>query len=113
MEDASLRTYIPSTKNVTISQMAQAEEHLNNQLDRIDIMFNQMRDLKSGYIAKQDEIIAWRIQLDEKIMIARNAITVWAQSHRNLGAGIPVPPMIDVAGMASGLAGSAAKTIIP
>jgi hypothetical protein len=35
------------------------------------------------------------------------------QSHRNLGFGIPVLPMIDVAGFAFGLVGSAAKTVIP
>jgi hypothetical protein len=39
-------------------------------------------------------------------------MTVWAQSHRNLGAGIPVPPLIDVAGFATGLVGSATKTVI-
>ena len=55
----------------------------------------------------------WRIQLEEKIIIARNSTTIWAQSHRNLGAGIPVPPLIDVAGFASGLVGTATKTILP
>jgi hypothetical protein len=43
---------------------------------------------KAEYVAKQDELIVWRTQVDEKIMIARTAITVWAQSHRNLGAAI-------------------------
>jgi hypothetical protein len=33
------------------------------------------------------------------------------QLARYLGAGIPVPPLIDVGGMASGLAGNALKTV--
>ena len=36
-----------------------------------------------------------------------------AHSHRNLSAGIPVPLLIDVKGMTGGLAGSAAKTLMP
>ena len=77
------------------------------------MMSHQLDEIKSEYIAKQDELIAWRTQVDEKIRIARTAITIWAQSHRNLGAGIPVPPLIDVAGFATGLVGSAAKTVLP
>lgn len=34
-------------------------------------------------------------------------------NHENLGQGIPVPPLIDVAGMASNLARNAAKVVIP
>jgi hypothetical protein len=77
------------------------------------MMMDQMDEIKAEYIAKQNELIAWRTQVDEKIRIARTAITIWAQSHRNLGAGIPVPPLIDVAGIAGGLVGTAAKTVIP
>jgi len=60
-----------------------------------------------------DELEDWCINVDEKIRVARNAITVWAQSHRNLGAGIPVPPLIDVAGFTSGLVGTAASKVVP
>ena len=67
----------------------------------------------ADYYAKQDEMVAWRFSVDEKIRIARNVISVWAQSHRNLGDGIPVPPLIDVAGIASGLAGTAASVVLP
>ena len=112
-EDAELSQIIPSVSNVTPEQLTVADTYLFNQLRQIDIMMHQMDEAKAEYIAKQDELITWRTQVDEKIMIARTAITIWAQSHRNLGSGIPVPPLIDVAGFASGLVGSAAKTVIP
>jgi hypothetical protein len=106
-ENASLTDYLPSTENASPAQLAAAESHLLDQLHQIDIMLDHLDDAKAEYIAKQDELIAWRIQVDEKIMIAR------AQSHRNLGAGIPVPPLFDVGGFATDLIGGAAKTVIP
>jgi uncharacterized protein YydD (DUF2326 family) len=112
-ENASLTDYLPSTENVSPAQLASAETHLLKQLHQIDDMLNQLDDAKAEYVAKQDELIAWRIQVDQKIMIARTAMTIWAQSHRNLGAGIPVPPLFDVGGFATGLIGTAANTVIP
>jgi len=112
-EDPSIEHFIPSLENVSQTQMAAADNYLIDQLNKIDVLIHQLDDVKVEYIAKQDELISWRTQVDEKIRIARTAITVWAQSHRNLGVGIPVPPMIDVAGFASGLVGSATKTVIP
>jgi hypothetical protein len=109
--DASLRKLIPSGEAGSLSQMTAAEKHLVQQLNEIDTMLHQLDGIKTEYIAKKDEIIRWRTQVDEKIRIARTAMVVWAQSHRNLGAGIPVPPLIDVGGMASGLAGNALKTV--
>lgn len=112
-ENASLTDYLPSTENASPAQLAAAETYLLEQLHEIDVVLNQLNDIKTEYIAKQDELIAWRIQVDEKIMIARTVMTIWAQSHRNLGAGIPVPPLFDVGGFATDLIGGAAKTVIP
>ena len=112
-EDASLRKFIPASGSATAAQLATVEVHLSGRLNQIDAMFRQLEDDKQEYQAKQNELTAWRIQVDEKIRIARTAMTVWAQSHRNLGAGIPVPPMIDVAGFTTGLVGGAAGKIVP
>jgi len=112
-EDASLSTFITSAGKSAPAQLTAAEIYLLDQLSHIDAMLDQLEETKVEYHAKQDELTAWRIQLEEKIMIARNAMTIWAQSHHNLGAGIPVPPLIDMAGFASGLVSSAAKTVIP
>jgi len=112
-EDASVRYFIPSIEAVSLSQMTAAEKHLVEQLNEIDTMLHQLDGIKNEYIAKKDELNQWRTQVDEKIRIARTSMIIWAQSHRNLGAGIPVPPLIDVGGVASGLVGNAAKTVIP
>ena len=112
-EDASMRSFFAKGKNSTIADMAGAEDHLIAQLDRINTMLGQLDNDVALYRAKKDEMTAWRIQVDEKISIARNALTIWGQSHRNLGNGIPVPPLIDVSGFASGLMGKAANTVIP
>jgi hypothetical protein len=112
-ENNSLREYIPSVDNVTPGQLMAAESQLQAQLHHINLMFTQLNEIKMAYIAKRNELIAWRAQVDEKIMVARTAMTIWAQSHRNLGAGIPVPPLFDVAGFATGLVGTAAGSVVP
>jgi hypothetical protein len=110
--NAAMKSFIPSTMNASTVQLDKAESYLIAQLQQIDVLVHQLDDVKAEYIAKQDELIAWGAQVDEKIRIARTAITVWGQSHRNLGAGIPVPPLIDVAGIAGGLVGTATRTVI-
>jgi hypothetical protein len=112
-ENVSLTDYIPSAENASPPQLAAAESYLLEQLHQINIMFSQLDEIKMSYIAKQEELIVWRAQVDEKIMIARTAMTIWAQSHRNLGDGIPVPPLFDVTGFATGLLGTATHTVIP
>lgn len=112
-ENVSLRHYFPSADQPSPAQLAAADSYLLEQLKQVDMLLHQLDETKIEYIAKQDELIAWRTQVDEKIRIARTAITIWAQSHRNLGAGIPVPPLIDVAGFATGLVGTATKTVLP
>jgi hypothetical protein len=112
--DLSLHKFFPANKKeVTIAQLTAAEDYLLDRLNRIDHMITQMDDDIAEYHAKQDEKEDWRISVDDKIKMARNAMTVWAQSHRNLGAGIPVPPLIDVAGIASGLMGTATGAVLP
>ena len=112
-ENSSLSQFFPSADKATPAQLASAENYLLGQLNQVDILLHQLDDAKGEYLAKQDELTTWRITLEEKILIARNSMTVWAQSHRNLGAGIPVPPLIDVTGFASGLLGKAANVIVP
>jgi len=112
-KDKSLVQFFPSSQNASIVQYEKANKYLLERLRHIDEVIKQMDYDVADYYAKQDEMEAWRLSVDDRIRIARNAISVWAQSHRNLGDGIPVPPMIDVAGIASGLAGTAAAVVIP
>jgi hypothetical protein len=112
-QNYSLRQFFTAGDKATPAQLNAAESYLIERLNQIDVMLKQLNDARSEYIAKQEELIEWQTQLEDKIIIARTSMTIWAQSHRNLGAGIPVPPLIDVAGFTSGLLGKAAKTIIP
>ena len=111
--DNSLVKFFPAGKPLDSTQLEAAEKYLLVRLNNIDDVVEQLSDDVAGYYAKQDELEIWRINIDEKIRVARNAISVWAQSHRNLGAGIPVPPLIDMAGIASGLVGTATGMVLP
>ncbi len=112
-ENVSMSEYLPSAQNASPAQLAAAETFLLKQLHEINNMFEHLNQAAQEYTAKQNELLAWRREVDDKIKIARTSMTIWAQSHRNLGAGIPVPPLFDMAGFATGLVGSAAKTVIP
>jgi len=111
--DASLKKYFSSYPLFSDTDLQAAEQQLLARLGQIDQVLNQLNEEVAEYHAKQDEVEEWRLNVDEKIRIARNAISVWAQSHRNLGAGIPVPPLVDVSSIATGLVGSAAQKLIP
>jgi hypothetical protein len=102
--DPSLREFFASPANVTPKELKAAEENLTVRLERISTFIHHLDDEKALYSAKQRELEALRVNTEDRLRIARDAIMVWAQSHRNLGAGIEVPAMIDVAGIAGGLA---------
>lgn len=112
-ENPSLKYFIPSIEKVNHDQLLKAEQFLLSQSREIDTLVRYLDESKAEYVAQQGEIENWRMQLDEKIMIGRTALSIWARAHKNLGAGIPVPPMIDISGIASNLAGNAAKAVIP
>jgi hypothetical protein len=108
-EDPSVRELIPSPEKATGKSLAAAEAVLTDRAMKLDTFIHQMDSEAATYRAKRRELSDWQMSVEEKIKIARDAIAVWAQSHRNLGAGIPVPPLIDVGGIAKGLA----KTVVP
>jgi hypothetical protein len=105
--DASLRDFIPEDRTATRKEFDLAEEDLVGRLGRIGTLISQLEVERQTYLATQQELEDFRINVDQRIKLARDAIVVWGQAHRNLGQGIPVAPMIDIAGMASGLARTA------
>ena len=112
-ENASLRYFVPSADKANHDNLVKTEHFLLGQLKEIDLMIRQLDEIKAGYIAKQDELNTWHRELDNKILVARTSLLIWARAHKNLGAGIPVPPMIDIAGIAGNLAGSVAHSVTP
>ena len=102
-EDPSIQEFIPSRDKVTGKGMATAETYLADRLTKLDTFIHQLDPDVQLYMSKRRELEEWRRNIDERIKIARDALMVWSQSHRNLGMGIPVPPLIDVTGFATGL----------
>ena len=85
-------------------------------MGRIDEMLKQLDDDRLDYLAKKEEISNWHLLVDEKLSIARNAILIWAQSHRNLGKGIEVPPLLDIStiiNLIGPAVGDAASALVP
>jgi len=108
--DPSLKEYLNPRGAISSKNWKDAEEALNLRLERIYASMQQLLSVEAQfYVARMKEVQEWREDLDAKITIARDGLTVWSQSHHNLGEGIPVPPLIDVAS----IAGSLAKKVIP
>jgi hypothetical protein len=108
-EDPSLKEILRQPEKATSKDMETAEQYLLDRLSRIDGVIHQLDYDVADYKAKREELEAFRLNVDERVKIARQAMMIWAQSHRNLGAGIPVPPMIDITGITGGLVGEAKK----
>jgi hypothetical protein len=85
--------------------------YLLDRLDKVDRIIRQLDADMAQYNAMRDELETWRINVDEKVKVARNAVMIWGQSRRNLGVGIPVPPLIDVGGLAGSALGTAKKAV--
>lgn len=105
--DPSLAVHIPTPAKVTPSQLTAAEKELSGRLERIATLIEQMAIERATYVATKTELEDWRIEMDQKIRVARDMIVLWGQSHRNLGLGVPVPPLINMAA----IAGSATKAV--
>jgi hypothetical protein len=110
-EDPSVKEFIPSPEKATTKTMDATEGYLLDRLDKVDRMIRQLDADMAQYKAMRDELETWRITVDDKVKVARNAIMIWGQSHRNLGVGIPVPPLIDVEGLAGSAFGTAKKAV--
>lgn len=104
--DPSMRSFIPSARQVTLQQFDGAEGELVGRLERLSTLIEQMDTERTTYNATQQELMDLRLNLDQRIKVARDAVVVWGQSHRNLGIGVSVPPLVNLSAIASGVAHS-------
>ena len=107
--DPSLREFISSPGKATTKEFRAAEQSLTDRLEKLSTFLRQLDAEKAVYTAKQRELEELRVSVDNRVKMARDAIIFWAQSHRNLGAGVPVPPLFDVGAISAGLA----KKVVP
>jgi hypothetical protein len=94
--DISITPFFSNKDSISQNNYDNAEEFLFKRLNNIDLMLRQLEDDKKEYMDMKEEISRWHGQVDEKISIARNSMIVWSQSHKNLGIGIEIPPLIGV-----------------
>jgi len=105
--DRSLSAFIPAPGRVTNEELDAAEKDLIGRLERIDMLIGQLSDEKREYFATREELDNLRINIERRLKLARTSVMLWGQTHRNLGAGIPVPPMINLKVVAAEMAKTA------
>ena len=78
------------------------------ELDRIQRLKEQLIPEFKIYKERQRELEALRILNEERARLGRLTLTLLARSHKNLGIGVAVPPVIEVVGLLRTATGSAA-----
>ncbi|HUL59712.1 MAG TPA: hypothetical protein VLU43_10575 [Anaeromyxobacteraceae bacterium] len=99
---------VPSGKD-----LAAVEATLAAQLDRLKAAREQLAPDLADYRDSKVELDTLRVSVLEYARTARITLILWARSHRNLGRGVAVPPVIDVTGLLMGAASKAAGALIP
>jgi hypothetical protein len=97
----------------TSKDLAAAEAYVIDRSTKIKTLREQLEPEFVVYRENRTELEAFRTQADERARLGRAALFLWARSHRNLAAGIQVPPMIDVMGIMKGTVSTGVKGIIP
>jgi hypothetical protein len=97
----------------TSKDLGAAEAYVIDRSTKIKTLREQLEPEFVVYRENQAEMEVLRTQADERARLGRAALFLWARSHRNLAAGIQVPPMIDVMGIMKGTVSTGVKGIIP
>ena len=111
--DPALRDFLPSGRPLTAKELDAAERFVLDRTSTIKSLRDQLEPDYGVYRECQAELAELRTQTDSRAMLARNTLILWSRSHRNLAAGIAVPPLIDVMGAMRGTITTGIKGIIP
>ena len=85
-----------ASEQPTAGELDAAEERLAGQLARIQAVRAQLEPEFHLYDEHQRELEGLRTQTEDMLRLGRLTMSVWSRSHRNLAAGIEVPPQIDL-----------------
>jgi hypothetical protein len=96
--DAGLRELLPAGRAPTTKDLEAAERFVTDRAATIKSLRDQLEPDFSIYRECQAELEMLRVSADERAKLGRITLILWGRSHRNLAAGIPVPPVIDVMG---------------
>lgn len=94
--DPDVRPTLPADGPPSQRDLDLVEERLAGQLERMRGVREQLEPDFQRYQAHLAELDALRTQTEEMLRIGRLAMVVWSRSHRNLAAGIPIPPDVDI-----------------
>lgn len=111
--DHALDRYLGKSGTVTLRNLDSAEQHLARRLAQIKEMRDQIMPEMTYFMETKSALDTRVSQLQETLKKARIAITTWARSHRNLAAGIEVPPQVDIFGTAVSALRGATGVVLP
>ncbi len=103
--DPEVKAWCADASAPSASELDEFELRLVAQLGRVKQVRDQLEPQFVLYKEHRRELEALRLQTEEMLRLGRLTLSVWTRSHRNLAAGIPVAPAIDLVG----LLGNAAK----
>jgi hypothetical protein len=97
--DPELREWCKADGDPSMANLDAAEGHVVAQLGHVKQVRDQLEPQFLLYKEHQKELEALRLQTEEMLRLGRMTLLVWTRSHRNLAAGIPIPPAIDLSGI--------------
>lgn len=113
LSDPMVGHLVPSGRPPTSKDLEAAEAYVVDRSTTIKTLRDQLEPEFVVYRENQAEMEVLRTQADERARLGRAALFLWARSHRNLAAGIQVPPMIDVVGIMKSTVSTGVRGIIP
>jgi hypothetical protein len=113
LDDPVVGRLVPPGRPPTSKDLEAAEAYAVDRSTTIKTLRDQLEPEFVVYRENQAEMEGLRTQADERARLGRAALFLWARSHRNLAAGIQVPPMIDVVGIMKGTVSTGVRGIIP
>jgi len=100
--DPALQTILGKDRAVSEKELEAAEAQIMARLKNLNQIREQIMPQVERYLAEareRDELFNQHKDTGKKL---RLTLALWARSHRNLAAGIPVPPEIDLYGVLLG-----------
>jgi hypothetical protein len=111
--DPALQGLLPPGKAPAAKDLDAAERYVIDRATTTRALRDQLEPQFALYKENQSELDALRAMADERARLGRAVLFLWARSHRNLSAGISVPPMIDVIGIMKTTASTGVKGVLP
>ena len=94
--DPALKSVLGKDRSVGDKELEAAESQIMARLKNLSVIREQVMPQVEQYLLEARERNDLYAQHRETGMKIRTTIMLWARAHRNLAAGIPVPPEIDL-----------------